>query len=1182
MPLEIWTEPTGYNFGIYQERSTLNITLPADIITYPGTVFRVISGQLPRGTRIVGNKIAGTPFEVSRTTTYNFVIRATRGKSFSDRTFLITIEGEDEPNWLTLPGRLPIGANNAYYIIDSSFIDFQLDAVDSDTAAGQQLSYFIASGDGELPPGLILLPTGRITGFIQPLLSLSQDKKDAGTYDSTLLDEIAYDFGIRSTNGYDSYVYDLVTYDFSVGTLRPRKLNRNYEFEVTITDGDSTSKRRFRIFVVGDDFFRADNVIMQAGTGTYTADITYLRYPVFTTAPYLGTRRGANYQTFKIDIYEGLGELGPVIYELASVNALIEGICQNEQANDNRAGSNVIRFIKASAKPKVGNKVNFNQEFIGATTKTYTITEVDTLGADFYRIVLNQPLDVSIPNGTAIFLGTDSEIPPGMQFDIASGEIFGVIPFRNAVSERYTFTVKAIRFGQGTETNISRRVFTVDIIGEIEGAIKWISGDDLGIINVGYPSTAFVKAETTLSNPIVLYKLESGILPPGLSLNLDGEIVGKVNQIRNQNRYRGYWNPVISYKQKDLVKLDTTSEIISVIRRQNIASVVVKEDHKFKTNEIIKTISSALDFNYSQGVEISVDKFKLLDVLSIEGNGPYQVKFEFSSQTLTPLAPSYISIRGVAPTRDSFDLTEVSVKQTSGQGENARFLISKLQNSALVDPVYNSGLVNIILIDPGQHYLSGDTITISGADLPGGGVDGVNDLTFTLATGLNFWYRINGNSNAAYNGRFFAVSSTVNSITLSFDSSPLEFGTGLISVATSVNTFEAQTQLLALSYVNYPNAGKSINMVPATGTMAGNPVFYVAAVDHISDTEFTDANWKLYNFNSIDSTLTSLDNNTTQFDNGETSIDREYNFIIRASDQIGFAAISKSFKIAVNIPNDTNYSNIYARPFLKQSTRTLFKSFINDPFIFDAVYIYRASDLNFGIQKELRSLIFAGLETVEVEKYISAMGTNNKSKRFKLGNIKKAVAKEPGTNTVVYEVVYLELIDPLEKGKQTLPFKISTIPKAVNITADNNNDFYNGNPSTDSPFWNRPIPLNASIDRTDIFAGDPRTGVKFVSSISIWRARLRAIQNIARERNYLPLWMRSIQEGSVTELDYITAIPLCYCRPGGADEILLNIKNSNFDFKLIDYTVDRYIIDSVDGYYEDKYLVFKNDRTQIV
>jgi hypothetical protein len=1182
MPLEIWTEPTGYNFGIYQERSTLNITLPADIITYPGTVFKVISGQLPRGTRIVGNKLAGTPFEVSRTTTYNFVIRATKGKNFSDRTFSITIEGEDEPNWLTLPGRLPIGSNKSYFIIDSSFIDFQLDAVDSDTAAGQQLSYFIASGDGELPPGLILLPNGRITGFIQPLLSVAPDRRDDGTYDSTLLDEIAYDFGIRSTNGYDTYVYDLVTYDFSVNTLRPRKLNRNYEFEVTITDGDSVSKRRFRIFVVGDDFFRADNVIMQAGAGTYTADVTYVRYPVFTTPSYLGIRRASNYQTFKIDIYEGLGELGPVIYELSPTNALIEGVCRKDQANDNRAGSNIIRFTKASAKPKVGYKVNFNQEFIGSTPKTYTITAVDTLGADFYRVVLNQPLDVSIPDNTPIFLGTDSILPPGMQFDIATGEIFGFIPFRNAITERFTFTVKAIRFGQGSENNISRRVFTVDIIGEIESAINWITDSNLGIVNAGHPSTLSVKANTTLADGILLYKLESGSLPAGLNLSLDGEIVGKVNQIKNQNSYKSYWKPVVDYNVNDLIKLDVISDITSVIRRQNIASIIVKEDHKFRDKEIVKSVSSNLDFSYPQGVEISIDKVSLTEVLSVTGNGPFRITFGFDQQQLAPLAPSYISVKGIPPNRNSFELTEVSVKATSGQGTGAKFLISKVENSSLTDPIYNSGLVEIILLDPGQNYLPGDTITISGSELPNGGADGVNDLTFTLATNLNFWYKINGNSNSDFNGRFFAVSSTRESITLSFETNPGEFGTGLISVATSINSFEAQTQLSALSYINYPNAGSSINMVASTGILFGEPIFYQATVKHVSDIEFTDANWRPFKFSTLDRTLTSIDKSTTTFDNVQTLIDREYVFTIKASDQLGITAVSKLFKLKINVPNETNYSNLYARPFLKQESRSLFKSFINDPFIFDAKYIYRAGDSNFGIQKELKSLIFAGLETVNVEKYISVMGTNNKPKRFKIGNVKKAVAKDTVTQKVLYEVVYLDLIDPLEKDKKHLPFKILTTPKTVNITADNNNDFYMGDQSSDRPIWNRPIPLNASIDRTDIIAGDPGTGVKFSSSISIWRKRLRSIANASRERNYLPLWMRSIQEDSVTELDYVAAIPLCYCNPGGADEIMLNIKNSQFDFKLIDYTVDRYIIDSVEGYYEDKYLVFKNDRTNIV
>jgi hypothetical protein len=79
----------------------------------------------------------------------------------------------------------------------------------------------------------------------------------------------------------------------------------------------------------------------------------------------------------------------------------------------------------------------------------------------------------------------------------------------------------------------------------------------------------------------------------------------------------------------------------------------------------------------------------------------------------------------------------------------------------------------------------------------------------------------------------------------------------------------------------------------------------------------------------------------------------------------------------------------------------------------------------------------------------------------------------------------------------------------------------------------------------------------------------------------MPLWMRSIQEGQVQELGFVKAIPLCYCKSGRADDILLNIKNSDFDFSQIDYVIDRYIIDSVTGYGDDKYIVFRNDRTTI-
>jgi hypothetical protein len=80
-----------------------------------------------------------------------------------------------------------------------------------------------------------------------------------------------------------------------------------------------------------------------------------------------------------------------------------------------------------------------------------------------------------------------------------------------------------------------------------------------------------------------------------------------------------------------------------------------------------------------------------------------------------------------------------------------------------------------------------------------------------------------------------------------------------------------------------------------------------------------------------------------------------------------------------------------------------------------------------------------------------------------------------------------------------------------------------------------------------------------------------------KERLYLPLWMRTPQGSTYPqEIDYTSAIPLCYCKPGTADEILLNIKNSDFDPKRINFEIDRYIIDQTEGNSAEQYILFAN------
>ena len=77
------------------------------------------------------------------------------------------------------------------------------------------------------------------------------------------------------------------------------------------------------------------------------------------------------------------------------------------------------------------------------------------------------------------------------------------------------------------------------------------------------------------------------------------------------------------------------------------------------------------------------------------------------------------------------------------------------------------------------------------------------------------------------------------------------------------------------------------------------------------------------------------------------------------------------------------------------------------------------------------------------------------------------------------------------------------------------------------------------------------------------------------ERNYLPLWMRTAQDG-FQELDFVTAIPIAYCKPGQSADVINNIKNSGFNSKLITYDIDRYIVKSSKDIAEESYILFAN------
>jgi len=981
--LNVWSENSGYDFGTYNEREV--VTLPLPIL--PGvdqtTInVSVISGKLPGGMRIIfieGSNIwaiKGSPLEVSRTTESTFVLRASNGNDLNDRTFTMSIQGADAPVWVTPEGSLPIGASTlrlsniakisrtdnivtittelshnfvtgnyvtvnstidsvnmegaelfqplvipgeteeeynyrivttiTYYkygpdipetvangtitlettpltfVLDNAVIDFQLQAVDTDLTSSNELEYFIADGDGLVPPGLTLDRDGRIHGIVDPILTLDLTAR-TGFYDTNLFDTYPYDFG-DTPNISDTDYYDVVT---------PKKLNRNYEFIVSVSDGETITKRKFLIFVVGDDFLRADNMSQPVGTNAFTADATYLRAPVWLTAANLGLRRANNYVTILLDTYDPNPNIGPVGYSLASYNPdLTESVLPDGVFLDPDNGE-IFGFVPYQ--PAVTKEYNFTITATKYDKEDLTYVEVaivvgdDALvGQNFLKI---SPLDqesIDLIIGDVIRIGpTVYTITEYVSNSVTGGTLATLKLAENLVTNvidgleiRKQYLTSTAEYTKQT----SSKTFTLGVLGEVDSVIAFTSDEDLGALRPNYPSNLHVEAVTSVPNAQLRYTLVSGTLPPGLELRESGIIIGTINQFR-------------------------------------------------------------------------------------------------------------------------------------------------------------------------------------------------------------------------------------------------------------------------------------------AGSISG---------------------------------FTLFDNGTTTFDGGTTTVDKIYKFTINAQDQFKFSSINKEFYITVGTNDLTLYSNISCKPLPKIEKRELFFNFINDTSIFTPDSIYRLGDPSFGLQKELKMLVYAGIESKTLPEYVAALSKNAKRKRYRLGDVKKAVAKYQGTNEVVYEILYIEVLDNYEnkngsvKSKIRLPVNVNS-PELINQTRMNTingklGTYNNGNTTYENAV------TESSLNRQAVDRFQPNLAPMTIDNRNInisskdleyvYPASLKNIRdNLAEvgltENYFLPLWMTTPQDNRTAATGYIKAIPLCYCNPGEGDVILENIENSGFDFTQLDYEIDRFVIDSDINTVSESYLKFNNYRYNI-
>lgn len=257
MALVSWITPSG-SLGTIPEGVFYQVPLLAT--SNAPVYYRVIAGRLPPGIQInetgvlsgnptVPTTAQGVPADVSVDTTSMFAIRAyteqvingvTVIDTLADRTFTLTVTGQNLVNWVTAAGQI------ATYYDGVQITDLAIEFYNPDPLATNVVTLIA----GALPPGLTLSTSGIISGYIDTI-----------------------------TNG-----------DTTV----------EYSFTLRVSNGITSDVRTFSILVYAHAAMTADNTNLTADNTFITADVGPIQPPIITTPEgNIGSVRSDNFFAFQ-------------------------------------------------------------------------------------------------------------------------------------------------------------------------------------------------------------------------------------------------------------------------------------------------------------------------------------------------------------------------------------------------------------------------------------------------------------------------------------------------------------------------------------------------------------------------------------------------------------------------------------------------------------------------------------------------------------------------------------------------------------------------------------------------------------------------------------------------------------------------------------------------------------------
>lgn len=515
MAQPVWVTEAG-NLGTIKEGKFFQLPLLAYDPDFPNDKTKVyylmIAGDLPAGVRcgpsglIEGipkaiSSLQGVPTEVSENVTSKFTVRVYTEREdetidqVNDRTFTLTVTGQDLPEFITPPGLVATHT-------DGDFVNLQIEYTDSDP--NDEVEAYIARG--ELPPGLTMSSTGLITGYIDP----------------TLISDAVAGWDRRKIS-WQELPWDFIT----------RYINRNYQFTVKITDGKVYRLRTFEIYVYDRRGMTADYTEITADNTFITADAASTRRPFIRNyESTLGSYRHDNFYAYQ---FEGVdldsdnieylivdGDLPPGL-DVDRETGWLVGYISNIGLRN--IDYNFTVRIRKTSTPDVYRDFNYAITIYGNIDTDVTWLTDSNLGildnGDTSLLYVKAVHNQGIALNYRIKPGSASRLPQGLKL-LPSGLISGRVSYKTFAIDAGTTTFdKELR----TRLDIDETTFDMEFPFTVEAF------NDEGIVNVS--KLFLITVNRRYNQPCQCLRIEA--FPP----QDDRALINTL--IQNQDVFRPEW-----------------------------------------------------------------------------------------------------------------------------------------------------------------------------------------------------------------------------------------------------------------------------------------------------------------------------------------------------------------------------------------------------------------------------------------------------------------------------------------------------------------------------------------------------------------------------------------------------------------------------------------------------------------